>query len=307
MTNISGAARSKNKIRILFFNSMWGQLPDLPSISLPEDVEFLTGTDQWREMDAVVFHMPELSSNHFIFDHGIKPPGQIWVFWSMECEAHYPWHNHSEIRRLFDVDMTYQLSSHVPVPYFTSSYYKLLRNPPIVKTKFINAMISSQYDKSNRISFLKELMQYVEIDSFGKTLNTMVLPKDEGRATKLSTTANYQFTLALENAIADDYVTEKFFDPLIAGSVPVYLGARNINDFSPGDNCFINANNFSVKELADYLLMLRYDDLLYQRHLDWKGRPFRNEFVLKNDWIGVNPFTRLAIEVRNRLVARGKC
>lgn len=38
--------------------------------------------------------------------------------------------------------------------------------------------------------------------------------------------------MAFENVIAMDYVTEKFYDPLIAGSVLVYLGAPNIADFA---------------------------------------------------------------------------
>lgn len=40
--------------------------------------------------------------------------------------------------------------------------------------------------------------------------------------------AQYKFTLAFENAIGDDYITEKLWRPLIVGSVPVYLGSPSI-------------------------------------------------------------------------------
>lgn len=40
--------------------------------------------------------------------------------------------------------------------------------------------------------------------------------------------AKYKFTIAIENAICDDYITEKLWRPLIAGSVPIYLGSPSI-------------------------------------------------------------------------------
>lgn len=35
---------------------------------------------------------------------------------------------------------------------------------------------------------------------------------------------SYRFSLAFENSETPDYITEKFFDALMAGAVPVYLG-----------------------------------------------------------------------------------
>ena len=40
--------------------------------------------------------------------------------------------------------------------------------------------------------------------------------------------SQYRFTLAFENAIGDDYITEKLWRALIVGSVPVYLGSPSI-------------------------------------------------------------------------------
>ena len=37
--------------------------------------------------------------------------------------------------------------------------------------------------------------------------------------------SNYMFYLAFENSIETGYVTEKLFDGLIAGTVPIYLGS----------------------------------------------------------------------------------
>lgn len=40
--------------------------------------------------------------------------------------------------------------------------------------------------------------------------------------------AQYKFTLAIENAKCDDYITEKLWRPLIAGSIPIYLGSPSV-------------------------------------------------------------------------------
>ena len=47
--------------------------------------------------------------------------------------------------------------------------------------------------------------------------------------------AKYKFTLATENALCDDYITEKIWRPLMLGSVPVILGSPKIK---VGSTCF---------------------------------------------------------------------
>lgn len=58
----------------------------------------------------------------------------------------------------------------------------------------------------------------------------------------LALVAKYKFTIAIENAICDDYITEKLWRPLIAGSVPIYLGSPSIEVQSC--NSSINVHKF---------------------------------------------------------------
>jgi len=58
----------------------------------------------------------------------------------------------------------------------------------------------------------------------------------------------YRFGFCYENTtLIPGYITEKIFDVMMAGSVPVYLGAENICDHIPAD-CFINRAHFSDHE-----------------------------------------------------------
>lgn len=64
---------------------------------------------------------------------------------------------------------------------------------------------------------------------------------------KLETLSRYRFAICYENGRdIPGYITEKIFDCLQAGCVPVYWGAPNITDYVPA-NCFVDARKFLVK------------------------------------------------------------
>jgi hypothetical protein len=64
------------------------------------------------------------------------------------------------------------------------------------------------------------------------------------RAEKLSLLSRYRFVLAYENYVSDEgYISEKLFDALYAGAVPVYLGEREITDYVDPD-CFVDVRQF---------------------------------------------------------------
>src|SRR5690606_8175554 len=98
--------------------------------------------------------------------------------------------------------------------------------------------------RSRRDEYVAELMRHLAVDAYGACLNNRSWDEDLGRPTKNATFARYPFTLALENSVAEDYVTEKFYDPLLMGSVPVYLGAPNVGEFAPGDGCYLDVRDF---------------------------------------------------------------
>jgi len=59
--------------------------------------------------------------------------------------------------------------------------------------------------------------------------------------------SEYMFSIAIENTIHPNYVTEKFFDCILTNTVPVYYGCYNITDFIPSD-CFIQLPDITNHE-----------------------------------------------------------
>lgn len=80
--------------------------------------------------------------------------------------------------------------------------------------------------------------------------------------------ARYKFVLTIENAACDDYITEKLWRPLMAGSVPIYHGSPSITDWLPNDNSAILIKRFaSAKKLAEYVHKVNKNDSLYETFL----------------------------------------
>jgi hypothetical protein len=64
---------------------------------------------------------------------------------------------------------------------------------------------------------------------------------------------DYKFTFCFENSVFPGYITEKIFDAMFAGSVPIYLGVSDIENYV-GKDTFIDLRDFKdFGQLYDYL------------------------------------------------------
>lgn len=81
---------------------------------------------------------------------------------------------------------------------------------------------------------------------------------------------HYSFMLAFENAMCVDYVTEKFFNALKYGMIPVVLGGANYSHVAP-PRSFIDALDYaSPRHLAEELLRLRRSPDELSRYHAWR-------------------------------------
>ncbi len=284
------AANSDVPPLILFVNPDWVSLP--PEGPIGGGCQLTFDRDRYDDADVVIFHIPSLPKPMY----AVKRPGQRWVAMSMESDVNYPQLRDESFMAWFDLTMTYRLDSDVPSPYLNLAIAEAMRTPAKPKTRPVPAVyIASNWrDHSGRTDYVRELMRHMPVDSYGRCLQNRTFVDDRGQPTKLETISAYRFTLAFENSISHDYVTEKFFEPLMIGSVPVYLGAPNVVDFAPSSDCYIDVTNFSgPAELAAYLQRLATDDDAYNRYLVWRTQQFRPEFADLLQRLRVSSFDRL--------------
>lgn len=285
-------------ITILFYNTMWGM--PLPFMDEPLPSGFTITTDRSRisEADAVVFHIPDLH-NAMGEEEIVKPDNQIWVGWSLECEENYPILKQSDFRSMFDIWMGYHQSDDVIYPYYMDfdSYIKNIRNIDFNDRKDVCMLVSSNINRSGRIEYLSELMKYIHIDSYGRLFRNSIIQCDRGRLSAIDIMRQYKFVIAFENALADDYVTEKFYNPLYANSVPVYLGAKNIEDFSPYKNCYLDVRSYNTpKDLAEAIKFYSSSKSEWMRFLNYRFC-ITSKFQWKLNEITANPFVRLCYKI----------
>lgn len=166
---------------------------------------------------------------------------------------------------------------------------------------------------SDRDSYVEELMKHVKVDSYGRCLHNRDLPENLtdtltfDSADLYDIQARYKFTLAFENALCHDYITEKFWRPLYVGSVPVVLGSPTIKDWAPDrEHSIIVAEDFpGPRELAEYLKYLDENDEEYDKFLEFKRTGVKNEMLLRRleqrEWVPSHQSQPVAVEGLNSI------
>lgn len=72
-------------------------------------------------------------------------------------------------------------------------------------------------------------------------------------AEKLETLAQYRFSLCLENSMFAGYVSEKIFDCFFTGTIPIYLGAPDVQRYVPPET-FVDLRRFrTYHDLESFL------------------------------------------------------
>jgi len=103
---------------------------------------------------------------------------------------------------------------------------------------------------------------------------------------KLKTMSEYRFSLCFENCIAPGYISEKLFDCLATGSIPIYYGAPDVTDLVPAE-CFIDFRKFrSYRELHGYLVSLSDEAILQYREAILRFLSDRGKMRGIDDFVG---------------------
>ncbi|XP_053150424.1 alpha-(1,3)-fucosyltransferase 10 isoform X2 [Hemicordylus capensis] len=189
---------------------------------------------------------------------------------------------------LFNHTATFSRHSHLPlttqylesIEALKSRRYMLSLQKKNSLRKKLAPLVYIQSDcdpPSDRDSFVKELMAHVEVDSYGACLHNRDLPEHLRNPASMDSDnfykilAQYKFVLAFENAVCDDYITEKLWRPLKLGVVPVYYGSPSVTDWLPSNKSVVLVTGFShPKDLAQFIKTLDSDDKEYQAYLEWK-------------------------------------
>lgn len=86
----------------------------------------------------------------------------------------------------------------------------------------------------------------------------------------------FKFVIAFENQCIPGYISEKFINAILSGSIPVYRGAADIGKYF-NTKAFINVNDFdSYEEVVNYMIEISNNEELFKKII--------NEPILANDF-----------------------
>ena len=85
----------------------------------------------------------------------------------------------------------------------------------------------------------------------------------------------YKFCATMENSLTYDYVSEKMWDGLAAGCLPIYYGAPNIQEHLPAPNAVIDyrALGGTPEALAAEVKRLMTNKTAYEAAMAWRHAP----------------------------------
>lgn len=190
-------------------------------------------------------------------------------------------------RAIDEWDLTFGFSPYwndKAISMFPPDVDSVLLTPPWPKSKktgFVAFFASNPVTQNKRTEYVAKMMTTIHIDSFGDVLHTADVPAEFNQGdysarfqAKIEFCRRYRFVLAFENSNEPHYITEKIFNVLEAGAIPVYMGAPNIYDYWPIKSSIINANDFSSPEaLAKFLVHVDSNATLYDSYFKWKTEP----------------------------------
>ena len=176
--------------------------------------------------------------------------------------------------------------------YIDDSFQSFSNPPPLPWAKQLKAVayFSSQCSPefaAPRLAIASELATHLgeSLHSYGNCIHNRELTQELPQCADLPihnvdhdgpkhcALSHYPFYLALENSESSGYATEKLWQGLLAGSVPVYWGAPDILSLIPHKDAVIDVRSFeTIEALSVYLKDALLDPLgeVFERHTAWK-------------------------------------
>ncbi|XP_028320097.1 alpha-(1,3)-fucosyltransferase 4-like [Gouania willdenowi] len=262
-------------ITILLWVHPFGVVAPLPDCWKQFQINGCMITDDkhaYRQVDAVIFHHRDIGNGRARMPTEPRPRSQKWIWLNHESPTNSP--GLQQFDRVFNLTMTYRVDSDIYIPYghlipVVNGSGSLDQTTSLHRPSRLLAWVVSDWSDSHaRVSFYNELKRYVNIDVYGSAGK----PLKKGIEAVLELLRDYMFYLAMENSQHTDYITEKLWNAVRAGAIPVVLGpSRQSYERLLPPEAFIHVDDFpTVEELAQYLNKVMQNPDLMKHHLSWR-------------------------------------
>lgn len=203
---------------------------------------------------------------------------------------------------------------HIFFPFFRLSFFErrhhtleqLLSVPQIYPTKTKFCAYLSGKDVPHRVDLFRRVSTYKPVDALGKSMNPAIKSRSQTDRGRYDTDATYndlavkkflpyKFVICCENTLVPGYVTEKIISAMLAGCIPIYMGAPDIDQYVNIDKIIQVLPETSTETMIEQIRLLDTNDELYRM---WKSLPWTD--VQKNPFfyqmLSVSDYFKHAIQ-----------
>lgn len=256
--------------------------------------------NDWRTLDAIVFvdYPAERDGTLAKAVQAGVPLYLITMENAIIHPANFDRKKHKAFRKVFTWDDV--LCEEDPKRYVKINYAQNFPRwiPPahdrklacMIASNKVNPSPASLYPERSRVIRWLEENAPDEFDLFGPGWSGLEVYKGTVES-KRRALQGYRFAFCYENAEAPGYITEKMFDCMIAGTIPIYIGAPNVTRWIPTE-CFIDPRMFNgLGWLRRYLVEMpraiydAYREAIHEFVAGPRAEPFSiGEFVNTVFW-----------------------
>ncbi|XP_078068781.1 4-galactosyl-N-acetylglucosaminide 3-alpha-L-fucosyltransferase 9-like [Mustelus asterias] len=259
----------ENETIVLIWHWPWGQPFELSSCEPKFNIRncrLTADRSLYNKSHAVLFHHADISGDLSNLPKTPRPIFQKWVWVNMESPSLSP--KKTGLNKFFNLTLTYRRDSDIEVPYRSLTINNVPLDFKLPRKSRLVCWVVSHWDKNfARVKYYNEFRKYIKINTYGQAFGSRLSDNKFD-----PTISSCKFYLSFENSIHKDYITEKLYNALRLGTVPVVLGPprKNYENYVLGDS-FIHVDDFhSAKELADYLHKLDGNEDLYMHYFKWR-------------------------------------
>jgi len=308
----------KKDFYVAMGNTLWGEYPSFSQLkTVCGDYTVIFTANKSIVPAMEIFFDPDIKENNW--PEPSKTPEIPRILFTAEQFYYYFCANFEDCGKRFNWSALTNIAADIYIPYYregnirqnfykkmeTFDFYKDILKPKLQwakkrKEEDGKAPIASWFTSfcntpgSNRVEYISDMMNHsFSIDSYGGCLNNRQMDKEHRTiAHKLEMIRNYKFYFAFENSFTRGYITEKPFECLETGTVPVVMTHPFNRKYLPRGSYIFVGDFDSPIHLAQYLTYLSKNDTAYQEYFKW-----RTDKVVIEDWMKEMQFSSLPCSI----------
>ena len=233
----------------------------------------------YNQSQLVVFNARRMYKDHETLPHRMRRNRDVWMIHGTE-PPRFIYLNMANYQHIFnwtsfprpDSDIRTYYNNYVEITSdLVSARHKMEETVESFskRHKMIGWIVSHCHTDNHREEYVKQMMQHVTVHIYGKCGSASLIGSTLFGITD-DVIQQHKFYLAFENSNCLGYISEKLWNPLREGAIPVVMGnSASYKRYAPPGS-YIDTSLFdTAEELVKYIHTVAMNETLYRSYFKW--------------------------------------